>query len=69
MIADVYTIAQNVEGMNIETALAASNLMKRHAMTPFDAMHAVYCGDDLMVSSDKTYDKIGITRIPLGKIS
>jgi len=48
-----------------EGYLSACYLMKKYDMTPFDALHAVYCGKDAIISSDKKYDEIGLKRIKL----
>jgi predicted nucleic acid-binding protein len=53
--------------IGIEGYLAASYLMNRYQMTPFDALHSVLCGNDIIVSSDKKYDQVGLTRIKLEK--
>lgn len=31
----------------------------------FDALHAVVCGDEHIISSDKVFEKIGIERIEI----
>jgi len=45
--------------------LSACYVMKKYGATPFDALHAVYCGGDEIISSDKKYDVIGLKRIKL----
>lgn len=51
--------------ISIEGYLSACYLMKKYNMTPFDALHAVYCGKDTIISSDKKYDETGLKRIRL----
>ena len=51
--------------IGIEGYLSTCYLMKKYNMSPFDALHAVYCGNDAIVSSDKKYDAIGLKRIKL----
>ncbi len=53
--------------IGIEGYLAACYLMNRYQMTPFDALHSILCGNDIIVSSDKKYDQVGLTRIKLEK--
>jgi predicted nucleic acid-binding protein len=55
--------------IGVEGHIAACYLIKRYQMTPFDALHAVLCQNDTIVSSDKKYDKIGLRRIKLEKDS
>ncbi len=45
--------------------LSACYMMKKYGATPFDALHAVYCGGDAIISSDKKYDAIGLKRVKL----
>jgi len=43
----------------------AAAYMDDHDMTAFDAYHAAYAGDDAIVSSDGSYDDIGMERLEL----
>jgi len=45
--------------------IAIAHLMKENGMTVFDALHALSCDDDYIISSDKIFDKIGMNRIKL----
>jgi len=45
--------------------LSACYVMKKYGVTPFDALHAIYCGEDEIISSDRKYDKIGLRRVRL----
>lgn len=45
--------------------LSACYVMKKYGVTPYDALHAIYCGGDMIISSDKKYDMIGLKRIKL----
>jgi predicted nucleic acid-binding protein len=51
--------------IGVEGYLSACYVMKKYAATPFDALHAVYCGGDEIISSDRKYDRIGLKRIRL----
>lgn len=51
--------------IGVEGHIAACYLIKKYKMTPFDALHAVICGSDSILSSDKKYDLIGLKRIKL----
>ncbi len=51
--------------IGIEGYLSACYLMKKYNVTPFDALHAVYCANDTIVSSDKKYDEMGLKRIKI----
>ena len=53
-----------VEG-DIEALLAAAHLMKEKNMTTFDALHAVSCKNDAIISSDNIFDRIDMKRIKL----
>ncbi|UCH89587.1 MAG: PIN domain-containing protein [Thermoplasmata archaeon] len=53
--------------IGVEGHIAASFLIKKYKMTPFDALHAVICDNDSIISSDKKYDLIGLNRITLEK--
>lgn len=46
--------------------LAAANYVDYEGMTPFDAVHLVKAGEDVIVSSDSTYDRF-TDRIKLEK--
>jgi len=53
--------------IGVEGHIAACYLIKKYQMTPFDALHAVLCENDSIVSSDKKYDMLGLNRIKLEK--
>lgn len=48
--------------------LSACYVMKKYGATPFDALHAIYCGGDKIISSDNKYDTIGLKRVKLEEI-
>ncbi len=56
-----------VKGIDREIAFAAAHYIRNHSLTPFDALHAAFCGNDVIISSDKVYEKIGLQQIRLGK--
>ena len=45
--------------------LTAANVIKQQGVGVFDALHAAYCGNDQILSSDKVFDRLGLDRIPL----
>ncbi|MDI6707502.1 MAG: type II toxin-antitoxin system VapC family toxin [Candidatus Thermoplasmatota archaeon] len=51
--------------IGIEGHLGACYLMRKYNMTPSDALHAIYCGSDMIVSSNKIYDLVGLKRLAL----
>ena len=53
-----------IEG-SVNTILSAAHLMKEKGMKTFDALHAVSCGHDKIISSDSVFDNICIERIKL----
>ncbi len=54
-----------IEG-DINGIISAAHLMKEKNMKTFDALHAMSCGKDRIISSDSVFDKIGMDRIHLG---
>jgi len=59
---DVLGTVANVDELvevrgEIDRALSAANYVENHGMTPFDAVHLVRSGDDMIVSSDSAYDE------------
>jgi len=54
----------DVEG-GVEELMSAAHLIKEKGMKTFDALHAVSCKGDKMISSDSIFDKIGVERIKL----
>jgi len=45
--------------------ITAADLMDKFNATPFDALHAIQCRGDTIISSDAIFDKIGLKRIKL----
>ena len=45
--------------------LSVAYLMKEKYMNTFDALHAISCGKDRIISSDGKFDEIGLKRIKL----
>lgn len=64
VVVDVLEIAE-VKGIDINILLLASNLMKHKNVNVFDALHASFCGENEIISSDKVFDKLGLKRISL----
>ncbi|MBI2579814.1 MAG: PIN domain-containing protein [Candidatus Aenigmarchaeota archaeon] len=53
-----------IEG-DITPVIAAAHLMKEKGMNAFDALHAITCRDNKIISSDPIFDRIGLERISL----
>ncbi len=51
--------------LTTQNALEAAKTMASYEATPFDAMHAVACRGDSILSSDKVYERMGLQRIKL----
>lgn len=62
----ILSIGYLLELPELRELAAAAHYMKKFGAEPFDAVHAAFCGDDFIISSDAIYDKIGIPRIRLG---
>jgi len=65
VVAVVFGISSNVEGITESEAFVAAHYIKNEKVNVFDAFHAAYCGPDAVISSDKVFDKLGIKRINL----
>ncbi|MBI2139766.1 PIN domain-containing protein [Candidatus Woesearchaeota archaeon] len=50
-----------------QLTLEAAFYVEKYHFNIFDAFHASFCGDGIIISSDKIYDKIGLKRVPLEK--
>ncbi len=66
LVANIISIC-NLREEEKEIALVAAHLIKKQKMNVFDALHAAICGNDVIISSDSVFDKIGVKRIPLEK--
>ena len=64
LIVDALQIAQ-LQHSDAQVFLRAARYMREHRAGVFDAVHAGYCGDDEIISSDMIFDKIGLKRIAL----
>ena len=51
--------------ITVEMCLGVTDLINKYNFTIFDAFHAMICEGDVIISSDKIYDKIGLKRIKL----
>ena len=51
-----------IEG-NVDKIISAAHLMKEKGLNTFDALHAVSCKNDEIISSEHVYDKLGLKRI------
>ena len=64
VVMSVFELTE-VRGINRDAALGASHLVMSKGMNVFDSLHAMTCGDDSIISSDKVFDEIGMKRIIL----
>jgi predicted nucleic acid-binding protein len=62
IIAHIYRLV-DVKDLDEVIAVRAAHFMKEEKATAFDALHAAYAQNDLVLSSDSIYDKLGIERI------
>tara|TARA_Y100000310_G_C20668899_1_gene809162 strand:- start:575 stop:943 length:369 start_codon:yes stop_codon:yes gene_type:complete len=46
-------------------SLRAATYISRYDFNVFDAFHAASCEEDVIISSDKVYDRIGLKRVDL----
>lgn len=53
-----------IEG-NSDFLMSVAHTMKEKNMNTFDALHAISCGKDKIISSDGIFDGIGLERIKL----
>lgn len=56
-----------IKDVNLDTEmmLTSVEIMKKYNATFFDALHAVACNNDEIISSDSFFDRIGLKRIKL----
>lgn len=54
----------DVEGVSRHVTIGASHIMKQYNVNAMDALHACLCGGKI-ISSDKVFDKLGISRVKL----
>ncbi len=64
VIVDILEIAE-IRGIDVNKVLLAAHFMKEENLNVFDSMHASFCGEDVIISSDKAFDRIGLKRIKL----
>ena len=67
VVGSIFALVPNIKVIDNDTALAAAHLIKEKGLNVFDAFHAAYCNEDIMLSSDHIFDKIGLRRIELEK--
>ncbi|MBI4016390.1 MAG: PIN domain-containing protein [Candidatus Aenigmarchaeota archaeon] len=65
LLISVFEIVPSITGIENNTALAAAHYVKENGVNVFDALHAAYCAEGEIISSDHIYDRIGIKRIVL----
>ena len=51
--------------ITVEICFGVADLMNKYNFTTFDAFHAMLCEGDIIISSDKIYDKIGLKRVKI----
>ena len=64
LLVDAMGIAR-VDDRIARLYLTAANVIKQQGIGVFDALHAAYCGNDQILSSDKVFDRLGLDRIAL----
>ena len=64
LLVDAVSIAK-LRGGDPHVFLLAAHHMKEKKSRAFDSLHAAFCGDDRIISSDKVFDKLGLRRIRL----
>ena len=64
VIVDVLQLVE-LRGGEPNIFLLAAHRMKEDKLNVFDALHVAFCGKDMIISSDKKYDKIGLQRMKL----
>ncbi|MBI2141366.1 PIN domain-containing protein [Candidatus Woesearchaeota archaeon] len=57
-----------VDEATYSICLTAGAYVDKNNVNVFDAFHAAYCGNDIIISSDAAYDKLGLERIKLEKV-
>lgn len=67
-LAEVLQIAP-LRYVSKQPFLLAAHYIKTKRANVFDALHAAFCGTEPIISSDKVFDRLGVTRIPLGEES
>ena len=65
LLVDVLEIAKLEEG-EARHYLIAAGFIKEHKVGVFDALHAAFCEDSKIISSDKVFDRLGLDRVRLG---
>ena len=51
--------------ITVEICLGVTDLIDKYNFTIFDAFHAMICEGDIIISSDRIYDKVGLKRVKL----
>ncbi len=64
LLVDVLEIA-GLRGGDANVFFVAAGFMKEQGVGVFDALHAAHCGDSVIISSDKMFDRLGLRRIRL----
>lgn len=64
LVADIFEMA-SVKDANSEDMVAVAHLMKKYKVNVFDSLHAVFCRNDKIISSDAIFDSLGLERIKL----
>lgn len=67
LLAAVFAMVPEIIGMTKSEALAAAHYIKNNNFNAFDAVHAAYCRDSPIISSDRIFDTIGMKRVKLEK--
>ena len=57
----------DVDESAYSVCMQAAVYVEKYNFAVFDAFHAAFCGNDIIISSDSVYDKISMERIKLEK--
>ncbi|ADC65552.1 PilT protein domain protein [Ferroglobus placidus DSM 10642] len=66
-VVRIFTSVMTLCGIDDERLLKAAIFIRDYGLGVFDAFHAAYCGGKI-ISSDSSYDKVGIERIKLEEV-
>jgi len=64
VVVDALDIAE-LRGADRSTFLLAAHYVKHKGTNVLDALHAAFCGNDEIISSDAVFDELGLKRIKL----
>lgn len=62
--ANIFEVIK-VDEETYSISMRAALYIEKYGLNVFDAFHAASCGDDLIISSDTAYEKVGLKRVKL----